>query len=188
MIYMISAVVLTVGVITFFMVCLDHLPNPSNADCISAIRCLDGRCSIRYRVLQGQGANRRAYGLGCLKRHEDRRGHKGRRGSACPQRAISNEPLDLMFICTLIAGALFFRPGMHLKEFNLIVRRARAVLYLSEVTLARMSNSNPALFMAVVGPRSAYIETCLARRRGCDWVVPTTGTTHSSDADILPST
>jgi farnesyl-diphosphate farnesyltransferase len=88
MIYMVSAVLLTVGVITFFMVHTLILAHICLANHVLALYCLDGWCSLRHCLLPIQRTARRTSWLGCFQRDKDCGSDQGCRGSPSSQRAL----------------------------------------------------------------------------------------------------
>jgi hypothetical protein len=111
LIYMISAVVLTVLVITFFMVGLMFCFALHNANYMTALCCLVGWCSLRHSVLQDERTTRRADGLDVFQHDQDRGSHKGCRSSTRAQRAVDRSWLvGLSSMCIIVVAPLFFQP------------------------------------------------------------------------------
>jgi hypothetical protein len=88
MFYMISAVMLTVGTITFFMVGASSPFRDPSINHSTAFRCLDGWRSLRHCLLPGQGAAWRAPWLVVFQRYQDRRSYEDCGGGSRAQRAI----------------------------------------------------------------------------------------------------
>lgn len=111
MIYMISAVVLTVGVITFFMVGLFDKVLPSSDANYSASFSLPGWPALDS-ILRTTSSKNKSEDSSAGVPPTSRRSQKSRRLLRQPlaTASYSHEPLRLMFICILIAGAFVISP------------------------------------------------------------------------------